>query len=125
MKPMSCGDVSLRDGKQAGKPCFRSEQVVATRVEAVVRKRKAYGQQFAFRIEEELEIHRPRQRARRVGERTQSGLQELRRLGQPLSVAVMFNHGLPKRVDPKDEISHTLVLDGGRDVMDPPGSLYR
>src|SRR3546814_1478445 len=80
-KPMSCPNIPLRYCKQASEPSFRSEQIVAAGVEAIIGNGIADRQQFPLRIKEKRELHRNRHLARRAGERVQSTLQDVGHIG--------------------------------------------
>ncbi|MNF43877.1 hypothetical protein D3C84_249780 [compost metagenome] len=56
-EPVAGDDIPLGDGKQAGQPRLRGEQIVTAAVEPVVGEGVADGEQAALLIEQEPEVH--------------------------------------------------------------------
>ena len=61
-------DVALGDGDEAGEPRLRREQIVTTRVEAVIGNAVADREELPRRVEEKAELHRVEHRLRELGE---------------------------------------------------------
>ena len=121
---MPCRNVSLRDGKQAGESCLRSEQIVTAWIEAIVGKGIADGQEFPLRIEEKREVHCKRHLARRVGERMQSVLQLRRCIDDLKPVTAMFGHGFGQGLDPENQIRGAVVCGCGYVVVRRFGGFF-
>ncbi len=124
VKPVSGRNVSLRNRKQTGEPCFRSEQVVAAGVEAIVDKGVTNRKLFPLRIKEKCEIHGERHRARGVGERFQPALKTVRCIGDREPVTTMFGHGLGQGLGPENQIRSAVFYPCGHDAAGHFGGLF-